>query len=77
MVIRTLLSLQVTAIASGMNPAWIAEDRDSLGAEKSMPRTKEDMLERLSPEMKDLLQNPAYHQIQTPLTFDYPEVGEC
>ena len=64
-------------IASGMNPAWIAEDRDSLGAEKSMPRTKEDMLKRLSPEMKNLLQNPAYDQIQKPLTFDYPEVGEC
>ena len=60
-----------------MNPAWIAEDRDSLGAEKSMPRTKEAMLERLSAKMRSLLQNPAYHQIQKPLSFDYPEVGEC
>ena len=60
-----------------MNPGWIAELRDSLGAEKSMPRTKEDMLKRLSPEMKNLLHNTAYHQIQEPLTFDYPEVGKC
>ena len=60
-----------------MTPVWIAEDRDSFGVEKSMPRTKEAMLERLSAKMRSLLQNPAYHQIQKPLSFDYPEVGEC
>ena len=58
-----------------MVPSWIADIRDPLGADKAMPRTKEDMLKRLTPEMKNLLQNPAYHQIQTPLTYDYPEVG--
>ena len=60
-----------------MTPAWRSDIRDSLGEEKTVPRTKEEMLKRLSPEMKELLQNPIYHQIKAPLTYDYPEVGQC
>ena len=32
---------------------------------------------QMTPEMKDLLQNPIYHQPMKALKKDYPEVGKC
>ena len=60
-----------------MKSSWYAKIRDSLGAKKTVPKTKAAMLARLSTEMKALLKNSAYHQVQKPMTFKYPEVGKC
>merc|ERR1712029_880966 len=63
---------QVVVISAGMTTSWRAQIRDSLGAKKTVPKTKAGMLARLSTEMKALLKNPAYHQVRKPMTFKYP-----
>ena len=64
-------------ISVGATPGWRSSIRDSLGASKTMPKTKSEMLNRLTTEMKDLLQNSSYHQPKSALKKDYPEVGKC
>ena len=60
-----------------MTPAWRSKIRDSLGKNKTVPKTKKGMLERLTPEMENLLNDPTYHQPKKALKKDYPEVGKC
>ena len=64
-------------ISVGATPGWRSSIRDSLGASKTMPKTKSEMLNRLTSEMKDLLQNSSYYQLKSPLKKNYPEVGKC
>jgi hypothetical protein len=53
---------QVVTLRAGMIPGWFG-----IG----FPETKEELETRLSQEMKDLMDDPQYHQISEPLTFDY------
>jgi len=53
---------QVLILRAGMQPGWFG-----IG----FPHTKEELETRLSQEMKDLMDDPSYHQINSPLTFDY------
>jgi len=53
---------QVLTLRAGMQPGWFG-----IG----FPRTKEELEAKLSQEMKDLLDDPQYHQNNKPLTFDY------
>ena len=39
----------------GMTPAWRSEIRDKLGKNKTMPKTKAEMIAKLTPAMKDLI----------------------
>ena len=38
-----------------MTPAWRSEIRDKLGKNKTMPKTKAEMIAKLTPAMKDLI----------------------
>ncbi|MBW2220328.1 MAG: hypothetical protein JRF40_12690 [Deltaproteobacteria bacterium] len=59
---------QVLILRAGMQPGWFG-----IG----FPRTKEELETRLSQEMKDMMDDPRYHQINSPLSFDYYQsVGE-
>ena len=60
-----------------MTPGWRSPIRDSLGVNKTMPKTVEGMWNRLTPKMIDLLENPIYNQPVEPLKKNYPEVGKC
>jgi len=53
---------QVAVLRAGMKPGWFG-----IG----FPRTKEELEAKLSQEMKDIMDDPEYHQIHKPLTFDY------
>ena len=64
-------------ISIGMTPGWRSSIRDNLGTSKTMPKTSNEMLNRLTTEMLDLLQNSSYHQPKSVLKKDYPEVGKC
>jgi len=55
---------QVLILRAGMQPGWFG-----IG----FPETKEELEIRLSQEMKDLMDDPRYHQINSPLTFNYYE----
>ena len=52
----------------GMTPAWRSEIRDKLGKNKTMPKTKAEMIAKLTPAMKDLIskkikiQLPYFHR---------------
>jgi hypothetical protein len=46
-----------------MQPGWFGID---------FPRTSEDLEALLSQDMKDLMDDPVYHQLKGPLTFSYP-----
>ena len=52
-------------------------NRDKFGADKTVPDNAADMKARLSSEFKAILDNPDYYQTSKPLTYDYPEVGQC
>ena len=64
-------------ISIGMTPGWRSSIRDNLGASKTMPKTSNEMLNRLTTEMLDLLQNSSHYQPKSALKKDYPEVGKC
>jgi hypothetical protein len=53
---------QVLILRAGMQPGWFG-----IG----FPTTKEELETRLSQEMKDLMDDPRYFQINSPLTFNY------
>ena len=53
---------QVATLRAGMQPGWFG-----IG----FPRTKEELETFLSQEIKDVMDDPKYHQINRPLTFDY------
>ena len=55
---------QVLSVRAGMRPGWYG-----IG----FPRTKEELEPKLSQEMKAILDDPKYHQINKPLTYDYVE----
>ena len=38
-----------------MTPAWRSPIRDKLGKNKTMPKTKAEMIAKLTPSMKDLI----------------------
>ena len=54
---------QVVVLRAGMEPGWLGigfpEDRDELES-------------RLSRQIKDVMDDPRYHQLRSPLQFDYP-----
>ena len=54
---------QVLILRAGMQPGWYGIN---------FPQTSSELEELLSQQMKDLMDNPAYHQLNKPLTFDYP-----
>ena len=54
---------QVLVLRAGMQPGWFGID---------FPRTSEDLEALLSQDMKDLMDDPVYHQLKGPLTFSYP-----
>lgn len=54
---------QVLILRAGMQPGWFG-----IG----FPQTKAELEGKLSDEMKALMDDPQYHQRQTPLTFSYP-----
>jgi hypothetical protein len=53
---------QVATLRAGMQPGWFG-----IG----FPKTKEELETLLSQEIKDVMDDPKYHQINRPLTFDY------
>ena len=53
---------QVLTLRAGMEPGW-----RGIG----VPRTKEELELKLSDEMKAMMDDPKYHQINRPLSFDY------
>jgi len=55
---------QVLTLRAGMQPGWFG-----IG----FPRTREELEAKLSQEVKDLMDDPKYHQVNRPLTFDYAE----
>ena len=64
-------------IYAGQTPAWQCVTRREAGLEeeKTMPRSKGDMIRRLEKTNKpllELLRNTTYNTIQVPLTYDYP-----
>ena len=54
---------QVLVLRAGMQPGWFGID---------FPRTSEELEALLSQDMKDLMDDPVYHQLKGPLTFSYP-----
>ena len=54
---------QVLVLRAGMQPGWFGID---------FPRTSEELEALLSQDMKDLMDDPVYHQLKSPLTFSYP-----
>lgn len=56
---------QVLMMRVGMQPGWLG-----IG----FPSSREELEEKLSDEIKDVLDDPQYHQLQNPLTFEY-QVG--
>lgn len=53
---------QVVTLRAGMTPGWFG-----IG----FPENKEKLEELLSQELKDIIDDPQYHQIKQPLTFKY------
>ncbi|RPG20479.1 MAG: hypothetical protein CBB69_003715 [Phycisphaera sp. TMED9] len=56
---------QVVVLRAGMEPGW-----RGIG----FPETAPELERRLSDEIKAVMGDPAYHQLQRPLTFEYPVV---
>ncbi|MEC7988124.1 MAG: hypothetical protein VX278_23360 [Myxococcota bacterium] len=54
---------QVLVLRAGMRPAWFG-----IG----FPQTKDELEAKLSDDIKAVMDDPQYHQRQTPLTFSYP-----
>ena len=54
---------QVLILRAGMQPGWFGIN---------FPQTSSELEELLSQQMKDLMDNPTYHQLKNPLTFGYP-----
>lgn len=54
---------QVLILRSGMQPAWFG-----IG----FPQTQEDLESKLSEEIKQIMDDPQYHQRTFPLSFSYP-----
>ena len=54
---------QVLVMRAGMMPGWLG-----IG----FPETKEALEEKLSDELKAVMDDPQYHQLSGPLGFDYP-----
>lgn len=48
---------------AGMQPGWLG-----IG----FPTSSDQLEELLSGEIKELMDNPTYHQLKAPLTFNYP-----
>ena len=62
---------------AGQEPGWISNFRDEAGlqGDEVMPRTQEEMLQRLqekSMPLLEVLQNSDYNQLQNPIMYDYP-----
>ena len=53
---------QVAVLRAGMEPAWYG-----IG----FPRTRDELEEKLSDELKAAMDNPLHHQVSRPLTFQY------
>ena len=53
---------QVLIMRAGMTPGWLG-----IG----FPETKEELEEKLSQQIKDIMDDPQYHQLKQPLQFDY------
>jgi hypothetical protein len=66
---------QVIMTFLGMTPAWRSTIRDKLGKNKTMPKTKAEMIAKMTPAMKDLI-SKKYNQPQNAIKLDYPEVGK-
>ena len=49
----------------GMTPAWRSTIRDKLGKNKTMPKTKAEMIAKLTPAMKDLISKKVKIQLHT------------
>ena len=54
---------QVLILRAGMQPGWFG-----IG----FPTSSDQLEELLSDEIKELMDDPTYHQLNTPLTFNYP-----
>ena len=54
---------QVLVLRAGMQPGWFG-----IG----FPTSSDQLEELLSGEIKDLMDDPTYHQLNAPLTFNYP-----
>ena len=54
---------QVRILRAGMQPGWFG-----IG----FPTSSDQLEELLSDEIKELMDDPTYHQLNTPLTFNYP-----
>ena len=54
---------QVVVMRAGMEPGW-----RGIG----FPENREELEEVLGAEIKAVMDDPAYHQLRTPLTFNYP-----
>ena len=54
---------QVLILRVGMTPAWLG-----IG----FPNSKEQLDQLLGKEIKEVMDNPIYHQLKDPLTFNYP-----
>ena len=54
---------QVLILRAGMQPGWFG-----IG----FPTSSDELEEFLSDEIKELMDDPTYHQLNTPLTFNYP-----
>ena len=54
---------QVLILRAGMQPGWFGIN---------FPTSSSALEELLSEEIKGLIDDPIYHQLKSPLTFDYP-----
>ena len=54
---------QVLILRSGMQPGWFGIN---------FPSTSNELEKLLSEQMKELMDNPMYHQLKNPLSFNYP-----
>lgn len=54
---------QVLTLRAGMQPGWFGIN---------FPNSSNELEELLSDQMKGLMDNPNYHQLKSPLSFDYP-----
>jgi len=54
---------QVLIMRAGMSPGWLG-----IG----FPESKDVLEQKLSDEIKAVMDDPQYHQLRAPLTFDYP-----
>jgi len=57
---------QVVLVMAGQAPGWYSN---------LLPRSRDSLAETLSQQFKDLLANPAYHQLQAPLPYSYTVTG--